>query len=78
MNLIVRYFFNYIGATTRWIYGFVLRLFVKKNKFTFNEYLHGPKNPDYYDFMGHHLNNGIIGILTFVFVIVPFLMCIFE
>lgn len=78
MNPIVRYFFIFIGATVRWIYGFVSRLFIKKGKFTFNEYLHGPKNPNYYDVMSHHLNSGIIGIITFVFLIVPILMWIFE
>tara|TARA_R110002033_G_scaffold6276_1_gene24991 strand:- start:11634 stop:11867 length:234 start_codon:yes stop_codon:yes gene_type:complete len=77
MNPIVRFFFNYIGASVKWIYGLVIRIFIKKPKFTFQEYLHGAKNPNYYDFMGHNLNNGLIGVLTFVFVIVPILISLF-
>ncbi|WP_456442583.1 hypothetical protein [Psychroserpens sp.] len=55
---------NYIGATVRWIYGAIWRTLFNKPKFTFNEYIHGPKNSDdYFDEMGHQFNNKIIGVI---------------
>jgi len=50
---------------------------MRKPKFTFKEYLYGPENPDYYDNMGHGFNNIFIGILVFVFLIIPIIEVIF-
>ncbi len=66
-------FFNFIGGTIRWVYGTIWRLIVKKPRFTFQEYIYGHNYPNYYDMMGHQLNNKIIGALVFVFIIVPIL-----
>ena len=38
-----RFIFNVIGATVRWIYGTVWRTIFRKKKFTYKEYLYGPK-----------------------------------
>lgn len=73
-----RAFFNFIGATARWCYGNIWRTLCNKKKFTFNEYLNGPKESGYYDDMGHQLNNGIIGIIIFVLIIVPIIQLMFE
>lgn len=62
---------NFIGAGARWIWGTIWRTLLKKPKFKWSEYLHGPEDPDYYDTMGHQFNNKIIGAIVFVFIIVP-------
>ncbi|MDT0608051.1 hypothetical protein [Croceitalea rosinachiae] len=57
--------FNFIGASIRWIYGSVWRTLFNKPKFTFKEYLYGPKGTnDYYDKNAHELNNKLIGIFA--------------
>ncbi|MFC4721791.1 hypothetical protein ACFO5O_05640 [Geojedonia litorea] len=71
-------FFNYIGGTMRWLFGKITRIFKNKPKFEFKEYINGPKNPDYYDQMGHGLNNILIGILTFLTLIIPLIKIIFD
>jgi len=68
---------NSIGAILRWIFGSIWRTIFKKQKFTFNEYLHGPKKSNYYDDMGHQLNNRIIGMFGLVLIIIPFIQLIF-
>ncbi len=73
-----RVFFNFIGAVIRWCYGSIWRTLFKKKKFTFKEYLYGPKESGYYDDMGHQFNNRIIGALGFVFLIVPIIKLIFD
>jgi len=77
-NYYGRVIFNFIGAVMRWIYGTIWRTFLNKKKFTFKEYLYGPNNPNYYDEMGHTINNVFIGILTLVFILVPLLKYIFD
>jgi len=57
---------NAIGGTARWVFGMIWRTLFNKNKYTYKEYLHGPKDPDYYDTMGHGFNNRVIGLLVFV------------
>ena len=59
-------FFIFIGACTRYIYGTLWRTIAQKPKFRFDEYLNGPDNPDYYDQMGHKLNNLLIGMIIFL------------
>lgn len=68
MNYFGRVFFNFIGASVRWAFG----TFWSKHKFTFNEYLNGPKNSDdYYDEMGHQFNNRMVGaIFFFLFILI--------
>lgn len=56
--------FNYIGATSRWIYGTTWRTIAKKKKYSFREYLNGPDNSDdWFDFTGHVFVNKIIGFI---------------
>lgn len=62
---------NFLGALARFSWGYIWRTLFNKPKFTWSEYLHGPADPDYYDMMGHHLNNRIIGALVLVFIILP-------
>lgn len=65
--LIVRHLFNFIGATTRWIFGMIWRTVFNKPKYTFDEYLVGPKKSmEYFDINGHRFNNILIGVLVFV------------
>lgn len=40
---IFRIIFNYLGACIRWAIGSVCRVLFKKTRFTFNQYLNGPK-----------------------------------
>ena len=69
---------NYIGGTMRWLFGKFLRIFINKPKFEFKEYINGPKNPDYYDQIGHGINNILIGLLTFLILIIPLIKLIFD
>lgn len=63
--------FNYTGAIIRWIYGTSWRTILNKPKFTFNEYVNGPKNStDNFDEFGHQFNNRIIGAFFFVGLII--------
>ena len=55
-----RFILNYIGGTIRYIYGTIWRTILDKPKFTYKEYIYGPKKPDYYDKMGHEFNNRMI------------------
>ena len=71
-------FFNYIGGTIRWLFSKIFRIFKNKPKFEFKEYINGTKNPNYYDQMGHGVNNILIGILTFVIIIIPLIKTIFD
>lgn len=73
-----RVFFNFIGAVIRWCYGSIWRTIFRKKKFSFKEYLYGPKESNYYDDMGHLLNNRIIGAIGFVFMIIPLIKLIFN
>jgi len=56
---------NTIGATVRWLYGTIWRTLFNKPKFTFEEYLYGPKDTeDYFDHTAHQFNNKLIAIIT--------------
>lgn len=62
--------YNFIGACVRWLYGTIWRTIARKPKFTFKEYINGPKNSDdYFDQTGHQFVNKIIGVLFIVSVI---------
>lgn len=60
----VRFFLNYIGGTIRYIYGTIWRTIFHKPKFTYKEYINGPKRKNYYDEMGHEFNNRIIAFIV--------------
>ena len=67
-------FFNFIGATVRWTYGTIWRTLAKKKKYSFSEYLHGPKNGDLIiDGVGHGCNNVAIG-MTFLIIVITLLL----
>ena len=56
--------FNYIGGTLRWIYGTTWRTIFNKPKFTYKEYIFGPKDSDdHFDIHAHQFNNRIIAII---------------
>ena len=58
---------NITGATARWIYGSIWRTIFKKSKYSYSEYLKGPKDStNYYDKQGHRFNNKLIGIIIIV------------
>lgn len=54
---------NFLGGTLRWIYGSIWRTLFNRPKFTFKDYIYGPKNGDHYDKHGHELNNKIIAFI---------------
>ena len=58
-----RFFLNYIGGTIRFFYGTIWRTIFNKPKFTYKEYINGPKRKNYYDEMGHEFNNRIIAFI---------------
>ena len=58
-----RFLLNYIGGTIRFIYGTLWRTIFDKPKFTFKEYIKGPKKSIHYDDFGHQFNNRIIGVI---------------
>tara|TARA_B100000949_G_C14237245_1_gene431754 strand:- start:314 stop:556 length:243 start_codon:yes stop_codon:yes gene_type:complete len=74
----VRAIFNFIGAGARWIWGSIWRTLFNKPKYKWREYLYGPDNPDYFDEMGHRLNNGLIGILVLFLIIIPIIEILFR
>lgn len=64
---LVHLFLNTLGASVRWCYGFLRRRLFNKPKYTFNEYLYGPKDSeDYFDQTAHQFNNKLIAILVIV------------
>lgn len=69
-GIIIAYtIFNFIGACLRWVSGTVWRTIMNKRKFTFKEYLNGPKNSsEYYDKMAHGQNNIWIGVIFFIII----------
>lgn len=69
---------NFTGGTIRWIFGSIWRTIFKKPKFSFEEYIYGPKDPNYYDKTGHSFNNVLIGTLGLIFIIVPIIQLIFS
>ena len=60
-----------IGGTIRYIYGSIWRTIFNKPKFTYKEYINGPKRKNYYDEMGHEFNNRIIA-----FIVIGIVVCL--
>ena len=69
--IIGRFFLNYIGGTIRFIYGTIWRTIFNKPKFTYKEYINGPKRKNYSDEMGHEFNNRIIA-----FIVIGIVVCL--
>ena len=65
--IIGRALLNFIGGTLRYIYVSIWRTLFDKPKFTFKEYINGPKKSNYYDEHGHQFNNLMIG---FIFILI--------
>jgi len=68
--IIGRFLLNYIGRTLRFIYGTVWITIFKKPKFTYKEYIQGPKKKTYYDENGHEFNNRMIGFIFIMIIVV--------
>lgn len=66
-----RFILNYIGGTIRYIYGTIWRTIFNRPKFTYKEYINGPKRKNYYDEMGHEFNNRIIA-----FIVIGIIVCL--
>jgi hypothetical protein len=59
-----RFLLNILGASIRWSYGSIWRNIFRKKRFTFVEYLYGPKNSeDWFDQTGHTFVNRVIGLI---------------
>ncbi|MGM1056738.1 MAG: hypothetical protein ACQEWG_12690 [Bacteroidota bacterium] len=50
-------------SVVRWIFGSIFRTLFKKPKFSFKEYLSGPKKSGWFDEHAHGTNNVIVGVL---------------
>ncbi|WP_411896125.1 hypothetical protein [Winogradskyella sp. A2] len=62
---------NYIGGTTRWIFGSIWRSLFNKPKYTYKEYIYGPQEPDFYD-SAHTFINGAIAVVFVIILVVIF------
>jgi len=72
MRWIIQHTINFIGASSRWLYGTIWRSISGKKNYSFKEYLWGPKDSDDWhdEEMVHTLNNRILGIIVLFLVIV--------
>lgn len=62
---------NFVGACIRWTFGQIRMKLFGGSKFTFNEYLNGPKNGDeIIDTFGHGFINHIVGIITLTILLI--------
>ena len=61
--------FNFLGACVRWLYGTIWRTVMNKRKYSFKEYLYGPKSSDdWFDMTGHTFVNRMIGAIILVLI----------
>ncbi len=67
--ILLEVIFNFIGAVVRWIFGSIYRTLFKKPKFTFKEYLSGPKKAGWFDEQAHGTNNVIVGVVFTIAII---------
>ncbi|MEX2379361.1 MAG: hypothetical protein WD530_01355 [Vicingaceae bacterium] len=66
-QLFAEYVISPIGATVRWAWGSSWRTLAGRKKYSFQEYLKGPKGGDpFFDTVGHEFNNRLIGAVVFV------------
>ncbi len=63
MNYLPAYILQVIGACLRYVYGSIWRSIFNKPKFTYKDYLNGPKKYDNHEKFTHRYNNQIIGLL---------------
>ena len=68
--ILLEVIFNFIGAVVRWTFGSLYRTLSNKPKFTFKEYLNGPKKPGWFDEQAHGTNNVIVGVVSTVAIVV--------
>ena len=67
--ILLEVIFNFIGAVVRWFFGSLYRTFSNKHRFTFKEYLSGPKKSGWFDEHAHGTNNVIVGVVFTIAVI---------
>jgi len=61
--------FSFIGASFRWIVGSVWRTLLNRKKYTFSEYLNGPKDSDdQFDKLGSGLVNRVTGFVLLMII----------
>jgi hypothetical protein len=73
MDIVGSEILNFIGGSIRWFFGTIFRLTFNKKKFTFHEYLYGPKNLNNdYNKMEHEFANKVIAFMFFFFLILLF------
>ena len=68
--ILLEVIFNFIGAVVRWTFGSLFRTLANKPKFTFKEYLNGPKKPGWFDEQAHGTNNVIVGVVSTVAIVI--------
>jgi membrane protein YqaA with SNARE-associated domain len=72
--LSIRFYLNFLGGIIRYVFGTIWRTIFNKPKFTFKEYIYGPKSDNYYDEMGHSFNNRMIALVFLVILV----MCLIN
>lgn len=68
--IIGSYILNLIGGSLRFVFGTLKRKILNQSKFTYSEYINGPKKSNHYDDFGHTFVNKVIGLFFLVFIIV--------
>jgi hypothetical protein len=63
------YILNLTGGTLRFVFGSLKRKILNQPKFTYSEYINGPKKSNHYDDFGHTFVNKAIVFCFLVFVI---------
>ena len=65
-----RRFLNFIGAIIRWVIGTIWSSISNEPKYTFDEYLSGPRNSnEYFDVNGHKFNNILVGSIVLIIIL---------
>jgi hypothetical protein len=70
---ILMYFFSFFGGILRWIYGSIWRNIAEQPKYTFSEYINGPKNSDDWHDNSHRMVNFFVGLFVFLFIVIKIL-----
>ncbi len=64
---------NFIGGSIRWFFGTIYRKLMKKENFSYHEYLYGKeKINDDYNKLEHEFANKVIAFMFFIFLILLF------
>ncbi|MEQ3662474.1 MAG: hypothetical protein ABNG98_00880 [Flavobacterium sp.] len=64
------YILSLIGGTLRFVFGSLKRKILNQPKFTYSEYINGPKKSNHYDDFGHAFVNKVIGFCFLAFIVV--------